>query len=292
MTTQDEGGWKMKRGALLVFCALVMTSAAVGSALGAGNASAASTAAKSVKLNKGSLYVSVGSSLASGFGIAPQSPPPCGRSGRDYGQLVGAKLRLKLVDVSCGGAVIPDVLTTSQGTAPPQIDLVTAATKLITIGLGGNDIDYNGTAFSCSITPSACQAPANLAALEAALPGQINTMIAALKTKAPSATIVVVTYPREFPTTNCPALGLTDADVTLLGAMGAYVERALAAAAHKTHVLLVDPYSQPGNHTACGPAGERWTNGSKVATGAGFPFHPTVLGHQQMAKMILKVLGH
>ncbi len=280
----------MKRIVLRAICGLTMTIAVAACTSGAGNAGAASTAAKSVSLHKGDLYVSIGSSLASGFGIAPQSQ--CGRSGRDYGHLVAAKLKLKLVDVSCGSAVIPNVLNTAQGTAPPQIDSVTAKTKLITVGLGGNDIEYNGTAFACSNPTAACQAPANLAALEAALPGEIDTMIAALKAKAPSATIVVVTYPREFPTANCPALGVTDADVTLLGAMGAYVEGALVAAAHKTHVLLVDPYSQPGNHTACGRAGERWTNGSKVATGAGFAYHPTALGHQQMAKMILKVLGH
>ncbi len=280
----------MKRSVLLTLGALAMTIVAAASASGAGNAAAASTA-KSVTLHKGDLYVSVGSSLASGFGIAPQSQ--CGRSGRDYGHLVAAKLKLKLVDVSCGSAVIPNVLNTPQGTAPPQIESVTSNTKLITVGLGGNDIEYNGTAFACSNPTATCQAPANLAALEAALPGEIDAMIAALKAKAPSATIVVVTYPREFPATgNCPALGLTNADVSLLRGMGAFVESSLVAAAHKTHVLLVDPYSQPGDHTACGPAGERWTNGSKVATGAGFAYHPTALGHQQMAKMILKVLGH
>jgi lysophospholipase L1-like esterase len=267
----------MKKLSVLVLSAVVV--------FGAGAWSAAS--AKAAKLQQGDTYVSLGSSLASGFGIANQSTA-CGRSDKSYGPLVAAKYRLQLVDVSCGAAVVPNILDRPQGPNPPQIDAVTADTKLITVGLGGNDIGYNGTALSCGDPATVCSAPPTLTADAAALPGQLDAMLAALKAKAPGAKIVVVTYPREFPKTNCPALSLTDDELALLQQMGATVEKALVAAAKKAHVLLADPYAQRGDHTACAPESTRWTAGNQVTDG--FAYHPTALGHQKMAALIGKAL--
>ena len=244
--------------------------------------------AKTVKLKEGDVYVSLGSSLASGFGIANQSTS-CGRSDKSYAPIVAARYGLQLVDVGCGAAAVPNVVDQPQGANPPQIDAVTADTKLITIGLGGNDIGYNGTALACGDPATVCAAPATLAADEAALPGKLDAMLAAVKAKAPKATIVVVTYPREFPKTNCPALSLSDEELAMLQQMGATVEKALVAAAKKADVLLADPYVQRGDHTACAPASKQWTAGRDVTDG--FAYHPTALGHQKMAALISKALN-
>jgi lysophospholipase L1-like esterase len=114
-------------------------------------------------------------------------------------------------------------------------------------------------------------------------------MLAAVKARAPSAVIVLVTYPREFPRKNCPALSLTDDELAILQQMGSSVERSLVAAAKKAHVLLADPYSQPGDHTACATTSQRWTAGKDVTDG--FAYHPTALGHQKMAALIAKALN-
>jgi lysophospholipase L1-like esterase len=280
----------MKRVAVLVVCAGFALGAvgwASASTDDAGASTAPSTSAKAAKLAKGDVYVSLGSSLASGFGIANQSTP-CGRSDKSYAPIVAAKYGLQLVDVSCGAAVVPNVLDRPQGANPPQIDAVTADTKLITIGLGGNDIGYNGTALACGDPTTVCTAPPTLAADEAALPAKLDAMLAALQAKAPAATIVVVTYPREFPKRNCPALSLTDEELSMLQQMGATVEKALVAAAKKAHVLLADPYVQRGDHTACASESKRWTAGNQVTDG--FAYHPTALGHQEMATLITKAL--
>ena len=107
------------------------------------------------KLKPGDLYVSLGSSIASGYGIAVQSTS-CGRSSVDYGQLVAKHFHLHLIDASCGAAVIDNVLTTPQGSNPPQLTFVTPATKLITVAVGGNDIVYNGTAVECDKRDHMC----------------------------------------------------------------------------------------------------------------------------------------
>jgi hypothetical protein len=240
-------------------------------------------------VQSGDRYVALGSSIASGCGIANQSTG-CGRSDRDYGQLVAAKLGLILTDVSCGGAVIPNVLDRAQGAAPPQIDAVTPDTKVITISIGGNDINLNGTALACGDPATVCQAPATLAADEAALQGELVDMFAQLKAKTPSATIVLVTYPREIPDQNCVALSLTDGELAMLRGMGEKLEAASVAAAEQAGVMLVDPYVQPGGHTACAPAAQRWTAGYHVAKGEGFAYHPTALGHEEMATLIEQAL--
>jgi lysophospholipase L1-like esterase len=240
-------------------------------------------------VQSGDRYVALGSSIASAYGIANQSTA-CGRSDRDYGQLVAAKFALSLTDVSCGGAVIPNVLDRSQGAAPPQIDAVTPDTKLITISIGGNDINLNATALVCGDPATVCQAPATLEADEAALQGKLVGMLVQLKAKAPSATIVLVTYPREFPDQNCAALSLTDAELAMLRGMGEKLEAESVAAAAQAGVILVDPYVQPGDHTACAPAAQRWTADYHVAPGAGFAYHPTALGHEEMAALIEQAL--
>ena len=275
----------MKRVAVL----MVVATLALGAAGWSSTATAASTKpSKVVKLKQGDVYVSLGSSLASGFGIATQSTS-CGRSDKSYGPLVAAKYGLQLVDVSCGAATVPNVMDTPQGDNPPQLESVPANAKLITIGLGGNDIAYNGTALSCGDPTTVCSAPATLAADETALPGKLDAMLAAVKAKAPAATIVVVTYPREFPQTNCPALSLDDQELTMLQQMGASVEKALVDSAKKAKVLLADPYAQKGDHTACAPESTRWAAGKDVTDG--FAYHPTALGHQKMAALIAKSLN-
>lgn len=248
-------------------------------------------AATSQKLKAGALYVSLGSSIASGYGISVQSTS-CGRSSRDYGQLVAQQLNLHLVDASCGAAVIPNVLDTPQGSNPPQLTFVTPATKLVTIAVGGNDIDYNATAVECDGSTT-CTAPPNLAALVATMRTDLKAMITRVKAAAPSATIVFVTYPREVPAgQNCPALGYTNSAAAVVRSMGQMLENAFVQVVKPLGVIFVDPYAVPGNHTVCAPPSQRWTQGAKYTFGVtGFAHHPTALGHRVMAQMIIKALG-
>jgi lysophospholipase L1-like esterase len=250
-------------------------------------------AATSVHLRPGARYVGLGSSIASGYGISVQSTS-CGRSSRDYGQLVAKHFQLDLVDASCGAAVIANVVDTPQGTNPPQLTVLTPATKLVTVAVGGNDIDYNATAVACG-GQATCAAPPDLSTLVANMRIDLKAMITKIKAAAPSATIVFVTYPREVPAgKNCPALGFTDAAATVIRSMGQMLENAFVQVVKPLHgVRFVDPYSVPGDHTACGPPSQQWTAGSKYTFGVtGFAYHPTALGHRVMAQMIIKSLGH
>jgi lysophospholipase L1-like esterase len=189
--------------------------------------------------------------------------------------------------------VIPNVLDMPQGSNPPQLTFVTPATKLITVAVGGNDIVYNGTAVECD-NPTTCAAPANLSALVATMRSNLKVMIGKIRAAAPSATIVFVTYPREVPAgINCPALGFTNSGAAVARSMGQMLENAFVQVVKPLRgVIFVDPYAVPGDHTVCGPPSQRWTQGSKYVFGVtGFAHHPTALGHQVMAQMIIKALG-
>ena len=251
-----------------------------------GRAATTTTGDPATELSPGDRYVALGSSIASGFGIPVQSTP-CGRSSRSYPQLLAEHYDLDLVDVTCGAAAIPNVLAQPQGDAPPQIEAVTPDTRLVTISIGGNDIGYNATALLCG-EPATCAAPDTLDADLEALPGRLTSMLDAVSATAPDAVIVFVTYPREVPEGNCPALSFDDAEASIVRSMGASLEQTFVDVVAPTDVVFVDPYADPDDHTGCAPASQRWTAGNDAPDGT--PYHPTALGHEVMAALVIDAL--
>ncbi len=158
-------------------------------------------AAASTTLKPGDEYVALGSSFASGPLIPPVADASCLRSTDDYPGLVARALKLSLTDVSCGAATTDNILTTPQKDHPPQIEAVTPDTKLVTITIGGNDVDYTVTNLGCAGDAQAGRGclgtsvqPNDLEAKMAALPAKLDATFAAIKAKAPKATVVVLPY--------------------------------------------------------------------------------------------------
>jgi lysophospholipase L1-like esterase len=102
-------------------------------------------------------YVAMGSSIAAGPGVGtrdPGSPTFCMRSSTNYAHLFAAKRGLTLKDVTCSGATTAGILT-GQRMLPPQLDAVGPETQLVTISIGGNDVQLasNLFAWSCANAP-------------------------------------------------------------------------------------------------------------------------------------------
>jgi lysophospholipase L1-like esterase len=131
--------------------------------------------------------------------------------------------------------------------------------------------------------------PAQTEAAFQALPHSLTDLIQAVRAKAPSAVIVLVTYVRLVPPTACPALHYTPASTRLVASMGARLERVFVAVAKADHVRLVDPYAIGAAHGPCAKGANKWVAGL-IATN-GFEYHPTVAGHQEMAHLVEQVLG-
>src|SRR4051794_1766104 len=274
---------------VLVAVALVLCAAGCSGDSSSTRAEARSSTSIASTLRNGDRYVALGTSIASGYGISVQSTA-CGRSNRNYPNLIAARFDLKLVDVTCGSATIPNVLETPERTVPPQIKALTPDTRLVTISVGGNDITYNGPAIACGDPKTVCTAPAAFAANVISTRSALKTLVNKLKAAAPSATIVFVTDPREVPAhKNCVALSYTNSEAAVVRSMGDTLETMLVDVVKPTGVLFVDPYVAPGDHTGCAPVADRWTAGHTPDDG--FAYHPTALGHQVMADMVTKALG-
>ncbi len=274
-------------------CVLVVASligvATLSAACSSSSSGTTTTSSLAGPLPAGANYVALGSSYAAGPGIPTQSGGACTRSSHNYPNLVAAELKLTLVDATCSGATTANVLTTPQGTNPPQIDAVTDDTSLVTFTVGGNDIGYTAMAFSCGAQSAACVSdPTQLASSLATLTISLTTMISAIRTRAPKAKIVMVTYPRLVPPTTCAALHFTSQGDSIVAAMGQGLEQVFVDVATSTHVLLADPFALGSTHGPCAPASERWIAGRTVTVG--FPYHPTPLGHEEMATLTEQAL--
>jgi len=269
--------------------AAVIAVAALSAACSATSSSTSATSTTQPAVPAGATYVALGSSYAAGIGIPAQSGGACARSSQNYPSLVAAKFELTLVDVSCSGATTANVLTTPQGTNPPQIDAVTSDTSLVTFTVGGNDIGYTATAVACGAQSAGCTSdPTQLSSDLTTLERSLATLISTIHAKAPSAKIVLVTYPLLVPPTACPALDFTTQGDQVVGSMGQGLERVFTEVATSTHVLLADPYAIGASHGPCAAATESWTAGHTVTVG--FPYHPTPLGHQEMAVLTEQAL--
>ena len=102
-------------------------------------------------------YVALGDSYTAAPKVPGQSgrPAGCERSDHDYPALVARELGLKQAefrDLSCSGATTADLSaaqSTHQGTNPAQLSAVSTATRLVTLGIGGNDIDFSSMITTC-----------------------------------------------------------------------------------------------------------------------------------------------
>lgn len=247
-------------------------------------------------LSAGAKYVSLGSSFAAGPGVDNQLGS-CGRSDGNYANIVARELGLDLTVSSCNGATIDNILTVPQGDNPLQLDAVTSDTALVTVTIGGNDIRYTASTFACSGTPASDRCTANLdrAAINTALgqlPSKLSSMYAAIRAKAPQATIVLVAYPRVFPedAVSCSELALSADDTNYLAELGSKLEEAFVNSVSNGLALIADAYVGAAGHGPCAAvATERWVNGQTIAS-SGIRYHPTAEGHQAMARLVLEVL--
>ena len=247
-------------------------------------------------LAQGAKYVALGSSFASGAGIATQLGS-CGHSDNNYSHIVAAALGLALTNVSCNGATIANVLSTSQGDSAPQIDAVDPDTALVTVTVGGNSIRFTSSTFACAGTAQDEHCTDNLdqAMIGEAvnqLPTRLGEMLDAIKAKAPQAIIVLVTYPRIFPSDaiSCSELDLSPDDTAYLADLGQKLQDAFVSAASSRPILIADAYVLAEGHGPCATT-ERWVNGAvPVGIGTGIRFHPNAEGHIQMARLVLAAL--
>ncbi len=96
-------------------------------------------------------YVALGDSYTSGPAIHDQVPGSylCFGSDHNYPSLVAQALRpASFTDVSCAGATSGS-MTGLQGLAAPQFNALGVQDRLVTVGIGGNDVGFALVAIIC-----------------------------------------------------------------------------------------------------------------------------------------------
>jgi hypothetical protein len=256
------------------------------------------------------LYVALGDSYTSGPAILPQDPaiPGCLRSQVNYPHLVARDLQqLSLVDVSCSGAQTKD-MTSSQDVDPdpdpaPQFNALNANAKVVTLGIGGNDLGFVDIAETCvrlatesPLATAPCRdyfvangvITARLATLRTRLDGVLDGIAA----RAPAAKVFVVGYPAILPEDpafylQCrPVLPVATGDIPYLRDK---VEKQLNAVlrdrATAHGAFYVNTYRPSIGHDACQIPGVRWVEPVAPAADAA-PVHPNRFGMEATAAAV------
>jgi lysophospholipase L1-like esterase len=199
-------------------------------------------------------YVALGDSYASGTGAPPYSNAQCTRSTRGYPQLWANTHEVSSFRfVACGGATTDDVLNS-------QLSSLDAGTDLVTLQIGGNDVNFANTILSCgpSTATATCVNAINsgLNLVRTTLPAKLDRTYAAVHAAAPNAQ---------------KRTALNNAADVLTGVLR---DRVAAAGPAFT---FVDATQQFLGHGACGPSA--WLHTLSLTEGVQAA-HPNVNGNQ------------
>lgn len=249
-------------------------------------------------------YVALGDSYVAGPLIPDQSTDPTGclRSTRNYPSLIEDQVHsARFVDVSCSGADTDDLFQAQDVTPgppnPPQLDALDRRTKVVTLGIGGNDIGFTDIVVNCATSlpfSAGCKGDYvhdgrdELSEAIAAVGPRLDRVLAEIKTRAPRAKAFVVGYPTVLPETGSgcyPLVPVLPADVVYLRAkikeLNALI-RDRTVAAGLTYVDLATPTV---GHDFCQGLGAKWVEGL-VPTALAAPVHPNAKGMAGFAPIV------
>jgi lysophospholipase L1-like esterase len=243
-------------------------------------------------------YVALGDSYTAAPGVPGQtSNDGCLRSSSNYPHLLATSLPVaQLVDVSCSGADTGDLKRAQLRGVRPQLRAVTPATDLVTIGLGGNDLDL----FMRLITTCLRQDAATVTGtpctdtLSPAVPDALDTIernlvgaVRAVRAKAPSARVLLVGYPQILPAKGtCDEAPFARGDYAFARRVNHGLAQAVEKAARATRATYVDLWRASAGHDLC--AADPWINGLDGPGAA--PFHPFAAEQSAVARLVQAAL--
>jgi len=226
-------------------------------------------------------YVALGDSYSSGTGTRTFYEPTCQRSVYAYPYLLHeAHTSWTFVDAACSGATTSTLLSS-------QVSSVTSDTSWVTYTIGGNDAGFSHVITECALPSwaSNCTGAVNEAQsiIKNTLPGRLDSVNNAIKTRAPSAKVIVLDYPKLFNGEDCNALTFfSSSEESRLNETAELMKSVISAAATRAGANFVFRDVIPGfiGHAVCdggGGSSTEWINGLSNPTGESY--HPKVAGH-------------
>ncbi|HEU5474147.1 MAG TPA: SGNH/GDSL hydrolase family protein [Actinophytocola sp.] len=217
-------------------------------------------------------YVALGDSYASGTGAGSYGDSgSCLRSANAYGPLWAGSHGATFTNATCSGANSADVLNS-------QVGALTAATTLVTIAIGGNDIGFSDVVQTCTFgSDSSCVNRVNEArtAAQTTLPGRLDSVYAAIGSRAPSARVIVLGYPRLFSASSCWWFSSTKRNA--LNNAANELSTIIAGRVAAAGFIYEDTRDNFAGHEVC--TGSQWINGI-VLPNVVESYHPNASGHR------------
>jgi lysophospholipase L1-like esterase len=221
----------------------------------------------------GTSYVALGDSYAAGLGAPPYLDPTCLRSDNGYPALVAAEKKVgSFRSDACSGAKTADLLA-------GQLGGLNRRTGLVTVTIGGNDLGFSSGVGTCMQgDDKAC-----LTVVEDArkftretLPARLDAVYAAVRQRAPRATLVVTGYAHFFEATAaCAAVPpATPAKRAALNSVVDTLNQVIAGRAARAGARFADPRPAFTGHGLCGA--DPWITAPTDTA----PFHPNAAGYR------------
>jgi lysophospholipase L1-like esterase len=196
-------------------------------------------------------YVALGDSYSSGVGAGNYigSSGSCDRSTNAYPALWDAANQpASYVSEACSGATTATVLSS-------QLSALSAATTLVSITVGGNDVGFSSVMETCVLeSTSSCASAVNHAEslMTSQLPGELDGVLDAINADAPSARVVVLDYPDLYDLTRSSScIGLSTADRTDLNNGANELDSQIQAAAARHGDVFADVRNAFSSHQIC-----------------------------------------
>jgi lysophospholipase L1-like esterase len=219
-------------------------------------------------------YTALGDSYSSGVGTRTyySDSGSCYRSPNAYPVLTAARLGATLTFAACSGASVADVQNN-------QLGSLNAGTTYVTVTAGGNDAGFTDVISKCALPwPWTCWGDITNANtfITGTLPGRLDALYDAIRSRAPNATVIVVGYPRLFNGQECN-LGarISSGEQAELNKSADLLTTTIAARAAAHGFLFADPRQAFTGHAICD--GAEWLNG--LSNPIMESYHPNSNGH-------------
>lgn len=232
-------------------------------------------------------YVALGDSYSSGEGTGYSTynlDVGCRRSTYGYPSLVASQRpNTTLKFVACSGATTTDVTS-------KQLSSLSTSTTFATMTIGGNDIGFGDLIVACTLRN--CSSDINTAngKINNTLPGRLNTLYAAMKSRAPQARFMILSYPRVLGSSGCFAtIGVSSSERTSLTSLQANLNAKIKTAATAAGFTYINSDSRFAGHHVC--AKPEWINGLNILHPEE-SYHPNRSGNSQgFAPLVRAIVG-
>ncbi|MCE7011137.1 SGNH/GDSL hydrolase family protein [Kibdelosporangium philippinense] len=203
-------------------------------------------------------YSALGDSYSSGTGSRSyySDSGSCQRSPYAYPVLAAQQKGATLTFTACSGARIADVQNN-------QLGSLNASTTYVTVSAGGNDAGFSSVITQCAKPwPTTCTTEINNAnnTIRNTIPGRLDALYNAIRSRASSARVIVVGYPRIFNGEECNLLArISPGEQAELNKSADLLAGVISARAAAHGFTFVDPRSAFTGHAVCDDT--EWING-------------------------------